>query len=263
MKRLIVLLLTSFAISLPATPQSAQQTTQPASDPQAVAILQNMVAASGWSPSNLPADVVGNGSMVSETPTGEQTEGVVVKARPAQQLRIEFSSSANVLVVNGFRGSMATSQGARALAGQSVPGMLPGVFPFYKFLAGSTAADAVITYLGQESLAGVPAHRIQVKTSTGVPGVTNDFLENASSFVISVSTANSLPLKIEFVMISASNPNSVLPAYCAFSDYRTVGAVQVPFHVEKYANGQKQFAIQLNSVQFNTGLTDADFDVPR
>jgi hypothetical protein len=44
-----------------------------------------------------------------------------------------------------------------------------------------------------------------------------------------------------------------------YSNFQQVNGVVVPFSITEKISGQQTWAIQLNAIQFNTGLTEANF----
>jgi hypothetical protein len=229
-------------------------------DPTAVAVLINMVGATGWNSTNLPTDAEANGSMTVVKPTGQEVDSAVFKARPGIQMRIENQSRSDTLIVNGFRGVHLTSQGNQEVAPHSAPSMLPTIFPFFTLLGDYNSPDVSVAYLGTENIQGAVAHRIELKRIIDFGGQPHPFLARASRIVIAISATNFLPLKIEFDMISARNPNSGAPVACYLDDYRRVGSILAPFHLVEFVMGKEVFAIQLDNEQLNVGLPDSDFN---
>jgi hypothetical protein len=44
-----------------------------------------------------------------------------------------------------------------------------------------------------------------------------------------------------------------------FSDYRAVAGISIPFSVVETVGGQETWALQIQQINFNVGLQDADF----
>ena len=70
-----------------------------------------------------------------------------------------------------------------------------------------------------------------------------------------------MPVKIEHNLISSDNPTAVLAVTDNLSDFRRVGSLIIPFHMEEFADGQRLWSLQLDSVQLNVGLPDSEFAV--
>jgi hypothetical protein len=57
------------------------------------------------------------------------------------------------------------------------------------------------------------------------------------------------------------NPLVDIPIEVRFSDYRAVGTLQVPYHVQKFLNNGLALDLQAQTVSLNTGLSPTVFAV--
>jgi len=79
---------------------------------------------------------------------------------------------------------------------------------------------------------------------------TFDFFIDANTYLITGVHNGIHPP--DFVTIS-------IPHDVYYSNYQPVNGILVPFSINEFKAGQKVWSLQVSSVQFNTGLTDADF----
>ena len=71
-----------------------------------------------------------------------------------------------------------------------------------------------------------------------------------------------LPAEIDYALLAMDNFRAVMHRARTFSDYRPINGVAVPFHQEEFVDGQNISKLDLTDVQFNTGVSDAEFNVP-
>jgi len=252
-------LILSFALILASSPRlnSQQSTAAPQRDLQALPLLANMTAATGWSPANIPIDAVASGSVILETPP--QTKAVVVKARPSRQIRTEFPSEGTVFVINGPQGKRTDATRSEDIAGSTILGTKTFVFPFFTELVEYEAPDVSVLYLGTETVRGELAHRIELKRPARGSRPTDVLLEKASRVVVSLSATSFLPLKIDHFRFSERDAGVSLQLSSYLSDFRRVGPLLVPFQLEEFAGQQRLFTLRSASVQLNVSLSDAEF----
>ena len=252
-------LVLSFLLILSSSPRlnSQQSTAPPQRDLQALALLANMTAATGWTQVNIPIDAVANGSVILETPP--QTKTVVFKGRPGRQIRTEFPSQGIVFVINGTQGKGREATGSQDIAGSTILGTKTFVFPFFTELVQYNAPDVSVLYLGTETVAGQLAHRIELKRPAQWGRPTDVLLEKASRVVVSLSSTSFLPLKIDHFRFSERDAGVSLQLSSYLSDFRRVGPLLVPFQLEEFAGQQRLFTLRSASVQLNVSLSDAEF----
>lgn len=133
-------------------------------------------------------------------------------------------------------------------------------FPLPLLLSVLNNPDEAYVYIGQESLNGAAAQHIQVWNTFS----SNPRLQKLSAFTIKdlwLDSASGFPLKLAFSRQAASGDAPTFPVEVLFSDYRNVGGVMYPFQIKKSYNGTPWETIAIQSVSFNTGLTDAQFQV--
>src|SRR5437899_1122434 len=103
------LLLVTFLISIPV---AAQQ--PPQRDPQAMAVLAQMTAATRWQSGNVPIDAVATGTFMRFNGDTQDTASFSIKQRGSTQHRMEAqrSGATTTTIVNGLAAAILPSQGA-------------------------------------------------------------------------------------------------------------------------------------------------------
>ncbi len=133
-------------------------------------------------------------------------------------------------------------------------------FPLPLLLSVLNNPDEAYKYIGQESLNGVAVQHIQVwNTFASHPPLQQ--LTPFSAKDIWLDTTSALPLKIAYTRRAGSGAVPSFPVEVFFSNYSNVNGVLYPFQINKSYNGTPWQTITIQSVSFNTGLTDAQFQV--
>ncbi len=234
---------------------SAQQ--PPPRDPQAVAVLQQSLRAMGGT---VPADSVATGTVV--VVAGSTTENGTIRIltrgwdQSAEQLQLPSGNRAVVYsrgLANELHGATATSLQLELVATSQSP-----VFPFAILAGALTNPEVALQYVGLETLDGSPAHHIRFWNTFS----SNPRFQELAEFSVKdlwIDAASGLPHKLAYDRRAGGGASPRIPAVVSFSDYRKVGGVLYPFLIQKSPNGTPWTTITVQSVSFNTGLTDSDF----
>src|SRR5712691_3039727 len=70
----------------------------PTRDPQGLAVLNQMAAATGWTATNLPADAVATGTVT--TPGKDNALNVTLKIKGRSQLRTDIQETTSTTIIN-------------------------------------------------------------------------------------------------------------------------------------------------------------------
>lgn len=245
-------------LTLPAFPQqTAIATVQ--RDPQAVAIVQQSVAAMASAP---PTDS-------SATGTVTIVEGSTTQSGTLQILTLGTAQTSETLTLPGGTRTVVYSNGSAKETNdaQSTNPPLETVvtdqcpdFPLPLLLAALNNSDVAFRYIGQESLNGVAVGHIQVWNTFA----SNSHLQNLTPFSqkdIWFDSTSALPLKITYSRRAGGGAVPAIPVEIDFSSYTNVSGVLYPFQITKSFNGTPWQTISIQSVSFNTGLTAAQFQV--
>jgi hypothetical protein len=135
-------------------------------------------------------------------------------------------------------------------------------FPAFTIARRLSNASYVATYIGHETHNGQAVEHVSVSqlssnpTPPGPPTYQHltqvDFFLDSSTF---------LPSAISFNVHPDNDAMADISIEVRFSDYRPVGSLQVPYHVQKYLNNGLTLDFQVQSVSPNTGLTASAFAV--
>jgi hypothetical protein len=227
-------------------------------DPQALALLTQSVAAMGGT---VPADSAATGTVtVTAGSTNENgtiqilTRGVDQSAENISTATIKRTAIYSQGLASEQTGSTATTSSLElAVSTQSLDFPLP-------FLARALNDPAfVVTYVGAGTLAGRAVNHIRVSQSFSNAKLQH--LATLSQRDIWLDATSGLPAAASWIRKSARGAQYGIPVEIMFSDYRSVGAVLYPFHMNIFFNGTLWAAVAVQQVTFNTGLTDSNFPV--
>jgi len=260
MKRASLVFFLSLAISSAAAPQTPQPAqTTPARDSQAVAILGQAVRAMG---SSAPSDSTATGTITrvagSLTENGTITILTRGTSQTAEQISVPSGQTA-VIYSNGQAMETTPSGSSTAVMELAVTDQCPD-FPLPWLVAALNNSDESLQYIGQETLNGAAALHVQA---------TNTFasqpkLQKLAAFSVQdvwFDAASGLPVKLAYTRQAGGGAVPRIPVQVSFSNYSNVGGVLYPMQVQKSYNGTPSQTITIQSVSFNTGLTDAQFPV--
>ena len=254
--RRVALPVVIFTLAIPIGAQVAPQR-----DPQAVAVLNQTLAVTGWA--SPPNDVVAQATVTQFKGDERVVQTVTWKARGPYALRIEVDAPDGrvTTVRNGSRGILTRGTQSGRLTGHAAATMHSIQFPFYPVMAAASEPSAQTTFRGTESVNGEEAHVIELRSREN-PDNSDSPISQTGRFVLYISTGTLLPLKLDYVRLGGDNSNVVLRCSRLFSDYRRVDGILIPFHQSDLIRGQKVAEIQFTQVQLNPGVSSTEFDVP-
>ncbi len=236
---------------------AAQQV--PQRDPQAVAILQQSLAAMGGS---VPTDSVATGTIVVVAGSTTETGTIRILSRGADQSSEQIHTTTGNRAVIYSRGFANETRGTtvNSLQMELVVSSQSPDFPLPLFVGALSNSDFAFQYVGQETLDGSPVQHIRFwNTFSSKPR-----LQKVAEFSVKdvwVDAASGLPRKLSYDRRAGGGSAPRIPVAIFFSDYRNIGGVLYPFLIKKSYNGTPWTTITIQNVAFNTGLTDANFPV--
>ncbi len=257
----ILSLFTAFILSFPNVPASQRASSptapSPQRDPQALAVLQSSVAAMG---NTLPADSTATGN-VTITAGSETSQGTVrILTRGTNQTSIQFQTTNvnwSVIYSNGQANRVDTTA-------TSVPPMELAAssqclyFPF-AFLSGLlNNSEVSLQYVGQESLDSSQANHIRVQ-NTYASSPSLQFLSDFTTTDIWLDASTALPVRISLTRRNGGGSSPKIPISFSYSNYKIIAGVQYPFSIQEFLTGTLWATTSIQSVNFNTGLSEKDF----
>jgi len=272
---------------------SAQQSTSaspptPASDPQAVALVQRALVALTGVVS--VSDVTLTGTARRFAGSDDETGTATLKATAAGDSRIDltFPSGNRSEIRNHAATPLAGSlpPGIPAAAAQAVQpvgawlgadGTIHGMaghnvmtdaawfFPAATVARILSSQGYVLSYIGQETLNGQPVTHVAMSqpppTSAKPPQQVARLVQHLSQMDLYLNPTTLLPAVLAFNAHPDNDALVDIPTEIRFSDYRAVNGVEVPLHVQRYLNNGLVLDLQFNDVAVNSGLASTAFDI--
>lgn len=251
----ISFLLSSFQ---PAQSQSPSPTTG-LRDSTAVALLQQSVAAMGGS---APADSTATGTItyiagsLGETGTiqiltrgtGQTLEEIIT---PHVNRTIVYSQLA-ASVINGA--VTVTPSLETVVTSQNVDFPLPFLYGAYN------NPDIALQYVGAETLNGASVQHLRLwDTFNSETSLQN--LAPLTTRDIWLDAISNLPVQISYGSWANTYANATIPTLISYSNYQTAGGYAYPSSVATSIAGTPAIIASIQSVRFNSGLTDSNFPV--
>jgi|SRR5579859_708791 len=254
---LLALVLT--VVSATAQQQSPPTAQAPQRDPQAIAILQQSIAAMA---SIAPTDSTASGTVTIVEGSTTQTGSIQILTRGTSQ------TSETLTLPDGQRAIVYSNGEAKEINGASsatppleliVTDQCPD-FPLPLLLSSLSTPDQAIHYVGAETLAGKSVQHIQVWNTFS----SNPLLQSIAPFSakdIWLDANSALPLKIAYSRRAGSGAVPAIPVEVTYSNYTRANGILYPFQIDKSLNGTPWMTITISIVSFNTGLTASHFQV--
>ena len=242
----------------------------PTSDPQAVTLAQQSVAAlTGVSPTDVSGSPIGdvtlNASVVSILGSDYETGSGILRAKGSSESRVDLTLSNGIRsdvrnLTNGVPGGgwMTGAVASKPYAEHNCWGDATWFFPALSSLSQTANQNFIFKYLGQTQHNGVNAQHIQVFQVLTTYAVVQKL--SATDFYL--DPVSFLPVSVDFNMHSDVDVNTSIPVEINFANYQQVNGIQVPFHMERMLNGGVVLDITITSAAFNTGLPDSLFTLP-
>jgi hypothetical protein len=243
---------------------SSQQSISPQRDAQALTTLGQMAKAAGWLPASLPIAITSSGTLTHFDGDQQQTESLLLKQCGPSQRRIDIVSSGATTVVNGLAGIILFSDGTKyRLRPHAALSNGSPVFPFFSDLVSTSDISVDVQSLGSDTIDGAACLGVSVARHAAKDDKLGQFRDLAAPLKVWISMKSGLPVRIDFIRLADDNPYLPLNFSRSFSDYRFINGVAVAFTQEERFEGQLMYRLQFTDIQFNSALSDADFDASK
>jgi hypothetical protein len=256
-----------FLLAFASSPRlnSQQSTTAVQRDPQAIALLSQALTASGSATLTASLhDFTASGS-ITYFWAGSQVQGTAtIRALGITSFRVDAT------LPEGVRSWVTTQdQGSiRETNGQVSPILWHNTIhlgaltlPQWKIANVLNDWTLSVQYSGTDSFSGhqVAVIRVQKPTDASTdPGGIFSHL-SAMDFLIDVATYQVIGVRDALHPLRDSMQD--IRHEIAFADFRVVNGSLVPFSITETIAGQETWSLRLDVITFNTGLTNADFQL--
>ena len=256
--------LQSFLLILVGSTFLFSQNQPPTSDPQAVALASQSIAAltggTAIGDVTLTGSVTWSGGAAPETGTatllasgtGESRMNLVLPSGTRTEIRDASTGEP--------QGQWIAESGASGLfASQNCATDAAWFFPALGSLV--AGPNVVLIYVGQETRNGAAVQHIQSYVyQANSPGVSPSPQQlSTMDFYLDVTTL--LPVAITFNAHPDNNAGTNLPVEVDFSGYQVLNGGMVPTHIQRSLQGNVLVDITVTGAFFNTGLPLSDFAI--
>jgi hypothetical protein len=252
------------------SPTSSAAPAIPTSDPQAVKLAAQAIAAlTGGVP---VADVTLNANVIWIAGSTYLSGTGTLQGKGTSQSRVDLS------LEGATRSEIRTSVGGvpKGAWNAGAPGLAPTklkpfsthncltdadwFYPGLSSLAQTTSPLFVYSYVGQEKHGGVAAEHI--RASQVLPLDTKDLVLHRLSVIdFYLDSGSFLPLAIAFKAHPDNDLNRDIPMEIRFANYQAVNGVQIPFHIQRLFNGSLALDVVVTNAVINSGLPDSLFSL--
>lgn len=234
----------------------------PERDSSAIAFLTQAVsvAASGTDLTSIQ-DFVALGTSTHFWGTNPEQGQITVKSKGLMQFRIDSNVTEGTWswIVNNGNGEIVVPSGAAtpiAYHNCLNPGSL--IWPILKVNAALQDQTMTVIDMGVVQFNNGQARQIRLRQNfqsdpTGLfSSLTNrDYFFDPATFALLRAQDSTHP--------NNDAKNGAMTHTIDLANYQSVNGLLVPFSITESISGQKTWNLQLNSISFNTGLTDSDF----
>jgi hypothetical protein len=235
------------------SPQSALR------DVQALAAIQNAVVAMAPTP---PSDstAMGHVTIVAGSETSQGTVKILTRATTQTSIQFQTPSQTWSIIFSGGEANRVESGVATVLPLELAATSQSLYFPL-PYLSGLLGnPDYSLQYVGQESVGAMLANHVRVQNTFN----SQPLYQPLSEFAIAdvwLDSSSALPLKISTTRRYGGGSSPKIPISVTYANYQTVSGVRYPFTIQEYITETLWATTSIESVTFNTGLTDANFAV--
>ena len=228
----------------------------PTRDPQALALLAQCGVAMG---SASIQDMSATGTLTTADPKLSPASITSQSKGAAERFDISLPDDTQTFVLNGGN-SWSIQQGKQTdLPYALIAYRRPEHTPALACVLDVQNPNMSFAYIGQEMFQDGTVEHVRISLPTTGDDNTDSIISQLDIFL---DTQTLVVLKTErFVFDPEAYQNHSVWA-TQYSDYRAIGTLLMPFHIENYLDGQKLRDVSFSSVQVNVGVSDSQFQNP-
>jgi hypothetical protein len=261
--RLLALLV---AVSLlPANVLPQQLTPTPVRSVQAVSLLSQAVGTSGGLQTLAGIqDFVASGNITYFWADEPVVGNVTLRARGIGQFKLESTTPQGQLswVTDGGAGSIRNlDRSVTTLSYQNAINLGSLTLPSLALVAALRDSTTAVSDLGLADVNGAKLEQIRVQRKANAAIDPNNMLSKMSTRDYFLDPATAQVVFIRDSMAAPYDSSELYTHEVSFSDYRNSDGLLLPYSITEQIGGQRTWTIQLTSIAFNQGLSDADFQL--
>jgi hypothetical protein len=236
----------------------------PVQNPQAVALAaQAMAALTGTTQVN---DITLNGTATRTAGSDVETGTVVLEALGGPYSRMDLTLSTGTRHEVRNLSSNSAAQGywigpdssSHPFSQHNCVTDAAWFAPVLSVLSQLSNPNLVVSYVGQETKAGVAVQHLHFAIQSSSPDPTG-ILQGLSAEDVYLNASTLLPVALTFNAHPDNDATTNLAVEIDYGSYQSVSGVLVPFQIQKLINNSVVLNLIVNSAAINQGLTPADF----
>ncbi|MBI2819474.1 MAG: hypothetical protein HYX73_05800 [Acidobacteria bacterium] len=247
-------------LTLTALPVLAQA---PASDPQAVDLLRQVLNISG-AMSNPFNTFTAHGTITYYWGVQPVQSPATIRARGSDQFRLDAN------LPDGIRSVSTSKRGGSRKEPDGKLSDIPAhntvnsgilTLPYPSIAAHLADADVTISYVGQVDNGGRPAHQVRVTRKFSNDADPDGILAALFRSDYFIDAQTFLLMRIEDSTHPVQSMTETYPHAIEFEEYTAASGIAVPALVREKVGGQTTWEFRLSDIRFNTNLQDGDFSL--
>lgn len=248
----------------PAFAQTQALWTPPPTDPLALSIAQQAIAAlGGFSAIGQISDLTSTGQFTKETVSPPMTDVVRTYVKGKDRVRMETDTANGLSFVvyaqgQGFHSEQGNEEWLRT---HSVVDRGLEQFPAFRLAVLLTAPQVSVSMGDVTRLNGEPVYEIKICRVLNFDALTNSMVSHSSRVEFLIDQKSYLPLRLRYYVHPEKDARVDWSMDITYSDYRPIQGVLMPFAVTQSFSGQQLGEFQISAIQANTGgLSDSLFE---
>jgi|SRR5579859_5973933 len=244
-------------------PLFAQQTaTTIQRDPQAINLLAQSLAAAGGPVISTIQDFTATGTITYSWANRPVSGSVNIYSKGLTEFRMESSVPAGTqeLVVSGQEATLTPAYSTKAespIFGMVTAGSL--TFPAARISQILSNASISVVFLGPVEWNGSQTYQIHIALPPDPRLTAGPNFSGLGEFNLYFDAHSYQLLGLTERIWWDSDLRQSYAHELLFSDYRPINGMSVPFTITEKMSSQQTWSVSLNSISFNTGLSDALF----
>ena len=250
----LLVFLTTYLLN-PQAPAGSQ--TVVVRDTQAVSALQAAWSAMGGS---VPNDSIAHGtiSITAGTRTESGSFSLLTRGTTQSSEQIAATFTNETLVYSNGGSVLTVDQTTQSLSMEASQSSQSAVFAMPLLAQLLSTPGIVMQFIGMEAVNGASCEHVRTWNSfNSSPKL--QFLSDFTTKDFWIDTASGVVKRLSYQIRDAGGDAPITTMDIYYHDYRSMGGVLYPFFIQKSWNGTPWATITIQTVLFNSGLSDSNF----
>jgi len=237
-------------------------------DAQAVAVAAKAFAAMGGTQALLSYQDSQATGTLTVYPQGSTPVNypITIKTKTTQLTRVEVQESkgTNIRILNTGQAAIQRPDGTviQLLMNNTFAERVRYI-PLLSILAEYSDSDIQLLYQGTSQVNGQSTDSIATSLVPTTDSNQAPIYASMTQASFYVDQSTSMVDKIQYNNFSENDPAASELVEVYFAKYQTINGMSVPYQITTYSDGVLESEVVLQSIDFNVGLPDSDFTLPK